>query len=167
MVSRIIPPRSATATIIPAIGGASSSSDHSSALKSAFLVIRSRFDPNASSGRVRLGDGDQTVESAEPVSVPDGADSYPPGQTATHATPVPGLSQLSGLHRDVAYVEAVCWLGLADPMWSAEGRPLSRLRPHPRPLLCPAFLRRDGGDARRRRAGVVPYPRTGERIEWC
>jgi ketosteroid isomerase-like protein len=41
----------------------------------------------------------QTVESGEPVSKPDGADSYPPGQTATHAMPVPGLPPHSGLQR--------------------------------------------------------------------
>src|SRR5512134_2151666 len=89
MLSRIIPPRSVTATIIPAIGGASSSSDHSSALKSAFLVIQSPFDLVRSGGvagcGARLADG--VPDEPSPASrCPHrrGADTYPPRQTATH-----------------------------------------------------------------------------------
>src|SRR5260370_20320751 len=50
MDSRIIPPRAAVTTIMPALGGPSSTTFHSSGEKAAFAVIRSSFPIGAKLG---------------------------------------------------------------------------------------------------------------------
>src|SRR5712692_2465148 len=117
MDSRIIPPRAAVTTIMPALGGPSSTTFHSSGEKAAFDVIRSSFRIDAESATAQVH-----RRNARSRSSPAGAHRHQPSapDLLRSARPARLAAEPGGL--DLMRAHAADRAGLLPAGWTARVR---------------------------------------------